>query len=87
MIGKRAKKERRVSAQRVLVRCFALPFAPARLADGLELEVFYVTAILRYDSPRVPLNGTLVPPRRERILALLRLRQTIKFQGPYYSSK
>ena len=43
MIGKRAKEKRRASAQRLLVRCFALPFAPARLADGLELEVFYVT--------------------------------------------
>ena len=43
MIGKREKRKRRASAQRLLVRCFALPFAPARLADGLELEVFYVT--------------------------------------------
>lgn len=39
------KAKRRASAQRLSVRCFALPFAPARLADGLELEVFYVTLI------------------------------------------
>lgn len=38
-----AKEKRRASAQRLLVRCFALPFGPTRLAAGLELEVFYVT--------------------------------------------
>src|SRR5688572_17369601 len=58
----------------------ALPFRwPTRLADGLELEVFYVWLIQPDDSPRAPLSGHVVPPRCR---LLLQLRQTLDCQRP-----
>jgi hypothetical protein len=39
------KKSAEQLAQRLNDRGFALPFGPTRLADGLELEVFYATPI------------------------------------------
>jgi hypothetical protein len=82
MICERAKKksaEHQLSAlSSLLCPSFWAYEVSCRARTGSVLR----NANLHYASPRVPLSGTLVPPRRERILALLRLRQTIKFQGP-----
>lgn len=44
---------------------------PTRLADGLELEVFYRRSYLRSsDSPRLCLRKVLVPPRSFRTNAM-----------------
>ena len=68
----------------------ALPFLwPTRLADGLELEVFYVSwpNSEPHDSPRVSLCETLVPPRC-RCFESAATSADIKFStAGYYSSK
>src|SRR5688572_3292311 len=58
------KTERRGARCPAPFEIAALPFLwPTRLADGLELEVFYVWLIQPDDSPRAPLSGHVVPPR------------------------
>ena len=88
MIGKRAKKEkRRASAQRLLVRCFALPFEPARLADGLELEVFYVTPICITLRPVFRLAELWFPRVVSAFLRYYDFGRQSNFKVRYYSSK
>jgi hypothetical protein len=88
MIGKRAKKEkRRASAQRLLVRCFALPFGPTRLAAGLELEVFYVTPISITIRPGSAGTERWFPRVVSALLRYYDFGRQSNFKVRYYSSK
>jgi hypothetical protein len=67
---------------RALFEIAALPFLwPTRLADGLELEVFYVAPITEpHDSPRLRTRAKLWFPRVVWRLLAQQLRQTLSCQ-------
>jgi hypothetical protein len=74
------KKSAEQLARRLNDRGFALPFGPTRLADGLELEVFYATPIGITIRPGFRLAERWIP-RVKSALALLQLRQTTVFNA------
>jgi hypothetical protein len=75
------KKSAEQLAQRLNDRGFALPFGPTRLADGLELEVFYATPIGITIRPGFRLSETVGSPASRAHFALLQLRQTTVFNA------
>ena len=69
---KECEAPRLAPIEKMMAQTFVLPNSPTRLADGLELEVFFVNLLKhkRHDAPQVStIARLLVPPRYPAALA------------------